>query len=214
MDGMSHDTHLLHGGDSDITPGNAGVGEVLSPSPQDNGRKRGDAIGLRLLVEAQAACLVVRMDGERLVIRGPRSAEQVAQLLLQHKAQIVPLLAAQAVSDGLPVGARSFPSPAAGAMQGRGNQRGLQRDSPGTGGAAAQSQGAPRARGSRSAGRPVVHHEAGGKPDSNAPCPRCGATKRREVPIHGGKSVRRDCAKCGRFLCFPVWYGKKMDAGP
>ena len=37
---------------------------------------------------------------------------------------------------------------------------------------------------------------------------RCGSTMWRDVPIHGGQSVRRDCGRCGRFLDFPVWYGK------
>lgn len=38
------------------------------------------------------------------------------------------------------------------------------------------------------------------------PC-RCGSTRFRCFPIHGGRSVRRDCQKCRRFLDFPVWYG-------
>jgi hypothetical protein len=37
---------------------------------------------------------------------------------------------------------------------------------------------------------------------------RCGSTAWRDVPIHEGRSVRRDCAKCGRFIDFPVWYEK------
>jgi hypothetical protein len=36
---------------------------------------------------------------------------------------------------------------------------------------------------------------------------RCGSTTWRDVPIHGGESVRRDCGGCGRFIGFPVWYG-------
>ena len=46
------------------------------------------------------------------------------------------------------------------------------------------------------------------KPD--AVCP-CGSTQWRDVPIHGGRSIRRDCARCGRFLSFPLWYGHKED---
>lgn len=38
-------------------------------------------------------------------------------------------------------------------------------------------------------------------------CP-CGSTSSCDVPIHDGQSVRRDCAGCGRFVDFPVWYGK------
>ena len=35
---------------------------------------------------------------------------------------------------------------------------------------------------------------------------RCGSDRYRDVPIHAGQSVRRDCARCGRFLDFPKWY--------
>ena len=38
------------------------------------------------------------------------------------------------------------------------------------------------------------------------PVCRCGATTWRDVPIHGGQSVRRDCGRCGRFIDFPVWH--------
>lgn len=40
------------------------------------------------------------------------------------------------------------------------------------------------------------------------PICRCGSTTWRDVSIHGGRSVRRDCSRCTRFLDFPVWYGK------
>ena len=40
------------------------------------------------------------------------------------------------------------------------------------------------------------------------PICRCGSTTWRDVPIHGGQSVRRDCGGCGRFVDFPNWYGK------
>jgi len=36
---------------------------------------------------------------------------------------------------------------------------------------------------------------------------RCGSTHCRDVLIHNGESVRRDCGRCGKFLGFPVWYG-------
>ncbi|OHB77742.1 MAG: hypothetical protein A2W31_03425 [Planctomycetes bacterium RBG_16_64_10] len=43
-------------------------------------------------------------------------------------------------------------------------------------------------------------------------CDRCRSTEYRDVSIHGGRSVRRDCAKCGRFLDFPVWYGVNRES--
>ncbi len=45
------------------------------------------------------------------------------------------------------------------------------------------------------------------KPTAKAVC-RCGGAAWRDVPIHDGQSVRRDCDNCGRFINFPVWYGK------
>ena len=42
---------------------------------------------------------------------------------------------------------------------------------------------------------------------SSAEC-RCGSRKTVDVLIHGGQSVRRDCACCGRFIAFMVWYGR------
>lgn len=38
-------------------------------------------------------------------------------------------------------------------------------------------------------------------------CERCGSMEYIETPIHEGKSIRRDCAKCDRFMGFPVWKG-------
>lgn len=34
---------------------------------------------------------------------------------------------------------------------------------------------------------------------------RCGSTKYVDVPIHDGRSVRRDCVRCGRFIEFALW---------
>lgn len=50
---------------------------------------------LTLLTEAQAAGLTVLADGERLVVRGPRSAEAVARMLLAHKHAVLTALAAE-----------------------------------------------------------------------------------------------------------------------
>lgn len=43
---------------------------------------------------------------------------------------------------------------------------------------------------------------------SAEPVCRCGSTTWRDVPIHGGQSIRRDCGQCQRFIEFPVWYGQ------
>jgi hypothetical protein len=50
--------------------------------------------GLTLLSEGRAAGLTVTVDGDRLVIRGPKSADAVARRLLAHKAVILAALAA------------------------------------------------------------------------------------------------------------------------
>jgi len=38
-------------------------------------------------------------------------------------------------------------------------------------------------------------------------CRRCRSTAVRDVPIHNGQSVRRDCAVCARFVGFMLWSG-------
>ncbi|HEX4129735.1 MAG TPA: hypothetical protein VHZ24_06810 [Pirellulales bacterium] len=38
-------------------------------------------------------------------------------------------------------------------------------------------------------------------------CRRCGSCDTIDVPIHDGQSLRRDCARCNRFIDFPLWYG-------
>jgi len=45
------------------------------------------------------------------------------------------------------------------------------------------------------------------KPTAKPVC-RCGSRAWQDVPIHNGQSVRRACGRCGRFLNFPIWYGK------
>jgi hypothetical protein len=44
-----------------------------------------------LLQEATVAGLTVKADGDRLVIRGPREAEELARILLLRKAELLPL---------------------------------------------------------------------------------------------------------------------------
>ena len=36
-------------------------------------------------------------------------------------------------------------------------------------------------------------------------CDRCGSHEFRDIPIHNGQSVRRDCGECGGFVRFTVW---------
>src|SRR5688572_1000777 len=53
--------------------------------------------GMTLLAEARAAGLEVRADGDRLVVRGPRTQEGLARALLAHKPDV--LTALQAVAE-------------------------------------------------------------------------------------------------------------------
>src|SRR5262245_5563591 len=48
--------------------------------------------GLMLLHRARDAGLAVAAEDDRLVIRGPRRAESVARLLLEHKRQVMAAL--------------------------------------------------------------------------------------------------------------------------
>ncbi len=48
--------------------------------------------GLALLSEATAAGLTVRVEGDRLVIRGPKAADAVARRLLEHKPEVLAAL--------------------------------------------------------------------------------------------------------------------------
>lgn len=41
-------------------------------------------------------------------------------------------------------------------------------------------------------------------------CTRCGGTTFDDVRIHGGHSVRRDCAACGLVSSFPKWHGQSQ----
>ena len=37
-------------------------------------------------------------------------------------------------------------------------------------------------------------------------CHKCSSTEYVDVPIHGGRSTRRDCRRCGAFIDFTRWY--------
>ena len=41
-------------------------------------------------------------------------------------------------------------------------------------------------------------------------CDRCKSTQLIEATTHGGQTVRLDCARCGRFVAWKVWYGKLL----
>lgn len=45
-----------------------------------------------LLTQARAAGLMVRTDGERLIVRGPKQQSHLATVLLNHKAEVLALL--------------------------------------------------------------------------------------------------------------------------
>jgi hypothetical protein len=47
---------------------------------------------VRLLAKARGAGLVVRAEGEKLVVCGPRKAEKLALHLLDRKGEVLPLL--------------------------------------------------------------------------------------------------------------------------
>lgn len=115
--------------------------------------------GMRLLVEARAAGLAVHVEGDKLVIRGPRRAEALALRLLEHKAVIMAALRGEQASTWPP----------------------------------------PWVRKQLETGRQA-------SPSTNPVCPRCGSSEHIDIQIHNGGSTRRDCARCGKFIDFPVWY--------
>jgi hypothetical protein len=43
-------------------------------------------------------------------------------------------------------------------------------------------------------------------------CDRCGSIEYMDTPIHEGRSVRRDCALCRRFMGWPRWYGTSFKS--
>lgn len=45
-----------------------------------------------------------------------------------------------------------------------------------------------------------------------SPCKRCGNRTTYLAIIHAGESLRRDCAKCGRFIDFPSWHNREDTA--
>lgn len=58
-----------------------------------------------LLREAEIAGLQVRTDGDKLIVRGPRSLESLARKLLERKADVLPLLTRKEATYGPDVAA-------------------------------------------------------------------------------------------------------------
>ena len=52
--------------------------------------------------------------------------------------------------------------------------------------------------------------EAEPLPSGGLQCDRCKRVQFVEATTHGGRTVRLDCAKCGRFVAWKVWYGKLL----
>jgi hypothetical protein len=48
--------------------------------------------GLMLMEEAKAAGLTVQADGQRLIIRGPISGEEIVRRLLEHKSDVLKVI--------------------------------------------------------------------------------------------------------------------------
>ena len=55
--------------------------------------------GMTLVSEARSAGLIVLADGDRLVVRGPRSAAAMARRLLEHKAEVMRALAVRVAAE-------------------------------------------------------------------------------------------------------------------
>ena len=59
-----------------------------------------------------------------------------------------------------------------------------------------------------------VDHAGDDQEAQSISCARCGSSEFRDVPIHGGRSMRRDCARCQRFVEFTVWCGTNRSGSP
>ena len=54
---------------------------------------------------------------------------------------------------------------------------------------------------------PCESHE----PTIPGTCDRCGSDQYQDYAIHNGRSIRRDCAKCRRFIRWPKWDPSQED---
>lgn len=153
---------------------------------------------VELLAECNALDIVLQRHGDRLNIDAPQGTltSELTARLRSHKAELLALLRSpaatpieltnakvvwQAVLDRLE-GHPLFPPDLIKVLR-LAETRWVADE------AAAPGQAATRA---AAPARPIC---------------RCGSTTSQDVQIHDGKSVRRDCARCRRFIEFPVWYG-------
>ena len=165
--------------------------------------------GITLLEEARAVGLVVNVVGNKLVIRGPRSAGSVAERLLAHKPAVIQALQGNLVGPTLEHPSEADSSNFVERRGDRGfplstNARMIQR-----GPSALQDLESKTCRVVTDSARMQMgqHRPRGKAPDVH--CRRCGSGVFIDVPIHDGESTRRDCGECGFILGFPVWYGVK-----
>lgn len=194
-------------------------------------------VGVMLLAEATAAGLTVHVAGDRLIVRGPKRSAGVARRLLDCKAEVVAALAAKS-HDAKPNAygsdrqAPTMPDesqvvepinaptavvandaarpPAEGARiigiappdVSSHAPESTQDNTPTIDAASARNSNAGARL--RDDNDPLPRARVKGGP----PFCRCGSAETVDVPIHDGRSLRRDCARCRRFIDFPVWYGR------
>jgi hypothetical protein len=170
-----------------------------------------DVVGL--LKRAAEAGLAVTAEGDRLVVRGPRAAESLAHELIRNKPEVMAALAASVIDvdhdDEVELDWTSLtPCKRCGSLElwwnGNGETRCLWCDPP-----TAAMRLLSRVEEIRS-------RNANGLNRQNAPtaephCRRCFSTQFVDSKVHGGRSIRRDCAQCGLTAGFPMWWGKVDD---
>jgi hypothetical protein len=191
--------------------------------------------GMTLLTQAQAAGLTVEADGNRLVLRGPKSAEELAQRLLRNKAEVMAALDNAPAVDGpeSPAASETDFSAADGTLAASRFANWARPPCPTCGGVlwwedlegGRHCLNCERAKFEQSrelarlahrlraaSGLPLRGAEVEAKPPTPGElrCDRCKSTQLVEATTHGGRTVRLDCARCGRFVAWKTWYGKLL----
>jgi hypothetical protein len=171
-----------------------------------------DVVGL--LKRAADAGLQVTTEGDRLVVRGPKAAESLAQELIRNKPAVMAALARPNCADveyddTVEIDWTTLtPCKRCGSLElwwnGEGATRCLWCEPP-----TAAMNLLIRANEIRS------RHATDTGQRRTAPtephCRRCFSTQFEDSKIHGGRSIRRDCAQCGLTAGFPMWWGKVDD---